>query len=155
VRDSHTHAEDDLPLAAKVEEHPLRLAPEVAARLSESEQAAFFCTLVDAALDAIIAHWTDGSIIWANRGATDLLGYSSQEMMELMPYAWVEPRQLKAAPRRIESLLRDGHLTFVSAVRRKDGEVLRTEVTTRRVDTALGPAVVAVIRELREGDEAL
>ena len=144
------HEEDDLPLAAKVDDHPMRLAPEIAERLSPNEQATFFCTLVDSALDTIIAHRADGTIIWANQGALELLGYEHGELMALPPYGWVAPTQMQSAPRRIEKILRNGQLTFESAVRRKDGELVETEVTTRRVDTALGPVVVAVIRDISE-----
>ena len=144
------HNEDDLPLAAKVDDHPLRLAPEIAERLSAGEQATFFCTLVDSALDAIIAHRADGTIIWANQGASELLGYDLEELMRLKPYEWVAPSQLKSAPRRIETILRNGQLTFESSVQRKNGGLVETEVSTRRVDTALGPVVVAVIRDISE-----
>ncbi len=140
--------EDDLPVSAQVDAHPLRLAPEIAERLSPGEQATFFCTLVDSAIDAIIAHRPDGAIVWANQGAAELLGYSFEEMMALRPYGWVAPRHIRGAPRRIETILRSGQLTFDSAVRRKDGALIETEVSSRRVDTALGPVVIAVIRDV-------
>lgn len=147
--DNTPHAgEDDLPLAASVDDHPLRLAEEIAGRLSEPEQAAFFCTLVDAALDAIVAHRPDGTVVWANQGASELLGYDADELMTLPPYGWVAHRQLEAAPRRIETILRAGHLKFDSEVRRKDGTLVETEVSARRVDTGLGPVIVAVIRDV-------
>lgn len=140
--------EDDLPVSAQVDEHPLRLAPEIAERLSPGEQATFFCTLVDSAIDAIIAHRPDGAIVWANHGASELLGYTFDELMQLPAYGWVAPRQLRRAPRRIETILRSGELTFDSSVRRKDGALIDTEVSSRRVDTALGPVVIAVIRDI-------
>lgn len=148
------HEEDDLPLAAKVDDHPLRLAPEITERLSSGEQATFFCTLVDSAIDAIIAHRPDGSIIWANQGASELLGYSFDELMSLPPYGWVAPSQMRSAPRRIERILRMGRHMFDSSVRRKDGTIVETEVSSRRVDTALGPVVVAVIRDISEWVES-
>ncbi|NTU70688.1 MAG: diguanylate cyclase [Coriobacteriia bacterium] len=146
--------ESDLPEAVSIDEHPLRLAPDIGARLSPAEQATFFCTLVDSAFDAIIAHRPDGTIIWANQGASELLGYDTQEIMALPPYGWVAPRQLRAAPRRIETLLVEGHLMFDSAVRRKDGSLVDTEVSSRRVDTALGPVLIAVIRDISEWVES-
>ena len=148
------HEEDDLPVAASIDEHPMRLAPEIVERLSPHEQAAFFSTLVDSALDAIIAHRPDGHVIWANQGAAELLGYGPDEIMRMQPYGWVAPAHLSTAPTRIETILRDGCLTFESAVQRKDGTTIDTEVTTRRVDTALGPVVVAVIRDIRQWIES-
>ena len=62
------------------------------------------------------------------------------------------PADARSAPRRIETILRSGQLTFDSAVRRKDGALVETEVSSRRVDTALGPVVIAVIRDISELD---
>ena len=148
------HDEDDLPLAASIDSHPMRLAPEIARRLSPHEQAAFFSTLVDSALDAIIAHRPDGHVVWANQGAAELLGYDADEIMRIAPYGWVAPVHLSTAPTRIETILREGHLMFQSAGQRKDGTTIDTEVSARRVDTALGPVVVAVIRDVREWVES-
>jgi len=148
------HDEDDLPTAASIDDHPMRLAPEIAERLSSRERASFFATLVDSALDAIIAHRPDGHIIWANLGASELLGYEDDEIMDIPPYGWVAPVHLATAPMRIETILRVGRMTFESAVRRKDGSFIDTEVSTRRVDTALGPIVVAVIRDIHEWVES-
>ena len=148
------HEEDDLPLVANVELRPARLAAEITERLAPLEQASFFCSLVDSALDAIVAHRPDGTIVWANQGAAELLGYTDDEMLALPPYGWLAPRQLVSAPRRIEKLLRAGQLTFDSGVRCKDGTLIDTEVSTRRVDTALGPIVVAVIRDVSEWIES-
>lgn len=146
--------EDDLPLTAEVDAHPMRLAPDISERLSTGEQATFFCTIVDSAVDAIIAHRLDGTIIWANKGAADLLGYDSEEIMKLPPYGWVAPARMSGAPRRIEEILRTGQLTFGSEVRCKDGSLIETEVSTRRVDTALGPVVVSVIRDVSSWAES-
>jgi diguanylate cyclase (GGDEF)-like protein/PAS domain S-box-containing protein len=146
--------EDEMPTAASIDEHPMRLAPEIAERLSARERASFFATLVDSALDAIIAHRPDGHIIWANLGASELLGYEGDEIMSMPPYGWVAPVHLSTAPTRIETILRVGQMTFDSAVRRKDGTLIDTEVSTRRVDTALGPVVVAVIRDVHEWIES-
>ena len=132
----------------------MNLAADIAGRLSSREQAAFFSMLVDSALDAIIAHRPDGHVIWANQGARELLGYDSDEMMRIAPYGWVAPVHISNAPSRIESILRSGHMTFESAVMRKDGAIVETEVSTRRVDTALGPVVVAVIRDVHQWVES-
>lgn len=130
------------------------LSPDIAEHLSEAERAAFFCSLVDATIDAIIAHRMDGSIIYANRGTSELLGYSPQELLELEPWGWVAPSQVSGAPKRIDALVHEGRLVFQSACRRKDGTTLPTEVTSRRVDTSLGPIVVAVMRDTSDRTQA-
>lgn len=130
------------------------LPREVTEHLDAADQSAFFCMLVDATLDAIIAHRPDGSVVYANKGATDLLGYSPEELLELQPYGWVAPDLMVGAARRIESIIHDGRLTFPSGARRKDGTVVPTEVRSSRVDTALGPIVVAVIRDVSDRRDA-
>jgi len=144
--------EDDLPVSHVAEPptcEPL-LTHEISERLSHAEQSGFFCALVDSALDAIIAHHADGRILYANRGAAELLGYTAEQLIELPPYGWVASDEMAAAPRRIESILHDGRLTFASRARRADGSTLPTEVRSRRVDTSFGPVIVAVIRDVTE-----
>ena len=125
------------------------LPEDIASRLTDEERAGFFYTLVDAAADAIIAHRSDGSVIYANHEAATLLGYdSAEDLMHLPPYAWIAPEQLQTAPRRIERILSDGLLTFESQARKRNGDLLPTEVRTRRIDTPLGPMMIAVIRDI-------
>jgi diguanylate cyclase (GGDEF)-like protein/PAS domain S-box-containing protein len=130
----------------------LPLLPEdIRQLLTVDEQAGFFFTLVDSAADAIIAHRTDGSVIYANAEAASLLGYTDEtELLDIAAYGWVAPVQLSGAPRRLERILRDGATTFESGARRKDGEIIPTEVRSRRVDTPLGPVIVAIIRDITD-----
>lgn len=150
--DTSKRQEDENPISHLSMDARLPLLPEdIRQLLTVDEQAGFFYTLVDAAGDAIIAHRADGSVVYANTEAAKLLGYEhEQELLDITPYGWVAPIELSGAPRRIERLLRDGCLTFESGARRKDGEVIPTEVRSRRVDTALGPIVVAIIRDITD-----
>ena len=148
--DKPLRAEDETPVShlGFVGTQP-ELPADIASRLSAEERASFFFALIDATADAIIAHRPDGSIVYANTAAAQLLGYESVEQMVTMPpYGWVGPAQLQTAPRRIERILNDGIMTFESGARRQDGSVIPTEVRTRRVDTALGPMMIAVIRDI-------
>jgi diguanylate cyclase (GGDEF)-like protein/PAS domain S-box-containing protein len=129
--------------------HP-PLMRDIARSLTGEEQAGFFFTLVDAAADALIVHRPDGTVVYANSEAAHLLGYEQRALLDLAPYAWVAPSQLQTAPRRIERILSDGTLTFESGARRKDGSVIPTEVRSRRVDTPLGPMIVAVVRDISQ-----
>lgn len=150
------HQRDGVPVS-HIEERAIcapRLPAEVTEYLTPAEQTAFFCTLVDSAIDAIIAHRPDGFIVYANQGAADLLGYSADEMMALSPYGWVGPEMMAGGPRRVEAILHEGRLAFHSSAARKDGSILPTEVTSNRVETALGPIIVAVIRDMRDRLEA-
>ncbi len=143
------HKENELPVShLSIEARLPHLPEEIRQSLTIDEQASFFYSLVDAAADAIIAHRPDGSVVYANAEAATLLGYSDEELGSLRPYFWVAPAQLSNAPRRIESILHDGCVTFQSGARCKDDRVIPTEVRSRRVDTPLGPVVVAVIRDI-------
>jgi diguanylate cyclase (GGDEF)-like protein/PAS domain S-box-containing protein len=151
-RDTPAHPEDETPISHLSFDgrHP-GLPADITQRLSLEEQAGFFFTLVDGAADALIAHRPDGSIVYANAEAAHLLGYESeQSLIEMPPYGWVAPQELPGAPRRIERILSDGIMAFESGARRKDGTVIPTEVRTRRIDTPLGPMLVAVIRNISQ-----
>jgi diguanylate cyclase (GGDEF)-like protein/PAS domain S-box-containing protein len=151
-RHPYEHPEDETPVShvSLDARHPT-LPSDIADRLSHDELEGFFFTLVDATADAIIVHRPDGSIVYANAEAARLLGYdTAAELLETPPYSWVGPNQLPSAPRRIERILTDGVLTFESGARRRDGSVIPTEVRVRRVDTPLGPMMVAVIRDVSE-----
>ena len=148
--DTPRREEDETPIShlGLVARRPM-LPEDIASRLTADERAGFFYTLVDAAADAIIAHRPDGSIVYANEEAATLLGYAcAEDLMHLPPYAWIAPEQLQTAPRRIERILSDGMLTFESQARMRDGKLIPTEVRTRRIDTPLGPMMIAVIRDI-------
>ena len=148
--DNRPHPEDETPIShlGLDNRHPT-LPADIVTRLSVEEQAGFFFTLVDAAADAVIAHRPDGCIVYANSEAALLLGYDNEkDLLGMTPYGWIAPAQRESAPRRIERILSDGLMSFESGARRRDGSVIPTEVRTRRVDTALGPMMIAVIRDI-------
>jgi diguanylate cyclase (GGDEF)-like protein/PAS domain S-box-containing protein len=124
------------------------LPPDITGLLSPEEQAGFFYTLVDAAADAILAHRPDGSVVYANTEAVRLLGYSDEKaLLAMEPYGWIAKSQLQSAPRRMERALAEGLVTFEGGARRRDGLEIPTEVRSRRIDTPLGPMLIAVIRD--------
>lgn len=124
------------------------------AELNEEHQLSLLRTLVDSAVDAIIAHEPDGSLVFYNHSACELLGLSRDEMTGLGPYGWIGKNAQQAAPVRLETILHEGHLRFASSVINSDGIVIPTDVTARRVDTEIGPLIVSVIRDVSEKAEA-
>jgi len=145
---------DDMPVASQIDANVPILPSDITERLSPAEQASFFATLVDSAADAIIAHRSDGTVIWFNQGTCDLLGYKRADLAHMKPYGWIAPELMAGSPRRIERILHDGRLTFSSAALRKDGTTIATEVRARRVDTPLGPVIVSVLRDVSDRIEA-
>lgn len=124
------------------------------AGMTAEQQAALLRTLIDSALDAIIAHEPDGSIVFFSRGACELLGYSPEQMQALPPFGWVAPDAMRGGPGRLEAILHDGQLIFESRSVTADGRQIPTEVAASRVDSEFGPLIVAVIRDTTDRIEA-
>lgn len=122
--------------------------------LSAEEELAIVGRLLDATLDTVIAHFPDGTLLYFNQSALDLLGYGPEEMSALPRYGWLGADAIPRAPERVEAILAAGQLTFQSSVERKDGSTVPTEVRVRRMDTQVGPVFVAVIRDITERLEA-
>ena len=68
-------------------------------------------------------------------------------MKDLPPFGWVASDIRTSAPERADDLTRDGRMTFTSAVTRRDGTRVPTQVSVNRVDTSLGPIAITVIRD--------
>lgn len=112
------------------------------------QQVRLLRALVDVIPDAVMAHGPDGELVYWSDGVCALLGYTREEIAKLKPFGWVEPEAMRGAPARLETILHDGNLTFESRAVRKDGTVVPTLVNTRRIDTRMGPLVVAVMRDI-------
>lgn len=106
--------------------------------------------LLDSAADAILAHHPDGSLLYFNQAAHEMLGYTCEQFASLEPYGWIAEEYRQNGPARIATILEDGWLTFESAGLRRDGGHVPTEVRARRVETDRGPAVVSVMRDISE-----
>lgn len=111
-------------------------------------------TLVDSTADAILAHDPSGKIVFYNHSACELLGMDSAQMASIPPFGWIGPESQRGSTQRLETILHEGQLTFPSSLRRGNGEIVPTEVSARRVDTELGPLIVAVIRDVSAREEA-
>lgn len=116
--------------------------------LPADQQIRLLRALLDAVPDAVMAHGPDGDLVFWSDGVCTLLGYTSDEISEMKPFGWVDREAMRGAPGRLETVLHDGNLTYESRVVCKDGTVLPVLVATRRVDTRMGPLIVAVIRNI-------
>jgi diguanylate cyclase (GGDEF)-like protein/PAS domain S-box-containing protein len=124
-------------------------------RLSSEQQLSLMRTLVDSAVDAIVAHEAGGGLVFYSRSTCELLGRTCEQMSELEPYGWVAPESMAGTAERLERIFANGKLVFESSVIRGDGSVIPTEVTSRLVVTEVGPLVISVIRDLTERNDAL
>ncbi len=118
--------------------------------LPAEQQAETWRAVFEALPIPALVHGPDGDLSAFSAGALELLGYSKEEMRALKPFGWVDPAMMRGAAGRLETILYDGILVFESAVVRKDGTTVPTEVHSQRVDTPLGPAILSVIRDVSE-----
>ncbi len=108
-------------------------------------------SVLDALPDAIIV--MDPASLrfcYANRGATELLGYSRDELMRMTPRD-VGPLHAEQAYRDLLAPLPDplSPRTFGTVWRRRDGELVRVEVSLRHVRSEGGEGrLIAVVRDL-------
>lgn len=122
--------------------------------LPAEQQAETWQALFEALPVPALIHGADGDLVAFSQGALDMLGYTRDEMHDLKPFGWVDPNMMRGAAGRLETILYDGLLTFESGIVRKDGSKRPTEVISLRVDTPLGPAILSVIRDVSEREEA-
>jgi len=144
----------DIQLPHLREGHASNSALDLLQDMPEKNQAAVLRMIVDAVSDAIIVHSPQGELLFFNDGACELLGYSREEMLGLVPFGWVAPHMNRGSAGRIERILVGGSLSFQSSVIRKDGSLAPTDVSARRAETAEGPVIVSVIRDMSERAEA-
>ncbi|MFW5734677.1 MAG: PAS domain S-box protein, partial [Oceanidesulfovibrio sp.] len=116
--------------------------------LLRSEQK--FRALFENAADAIYVFDLDGHIFDANRKAYEQLGYTKDELLHMSPWDIDSQEQARNIRERIETIKRDGELTFETRHRRKDGTHIPVEVRAKMVFYAEQDAMLAVVRDLTE-----
>lgn len=103
-------------------------------------------------------HWTDfetGHLIYANRYAAELLGYTQEEMLQL-GVSDIDPNFPAESYRQIrEEIRRLGHLQIETTQRTKDGRDIPVEVNTYfQAGSEGGPArVIAFVTDIRRRKE--
>ncbi len=116
----------------------------------EGQRASILRLIVETISDAVLVHDLDGNLMYFNDSASELLGYSHDEMLELGPFGWVAPQMLANNADRRERLEASGSLSFPSSIIRKDGTIAPTEVSARLAHTTDGAVAVSVIRDITE-----
>ena len=107
-------------------------------------------TIYDSAIDAIFIVRMDGSFIDVNRTSHERLGYTRAEMLAMHLSELDTPEFAERVGARIGLLQQQGHLTFESAHRRKDGSVMPVEINSRIVEYDGGKVIVSVVRDITE-----
>jgi PAS domain S-box-containing protein len=127
-------------------EHLEELVKKGTEELLESEKR--YSILVDEASDGVVIH-QDGKIVFANKKALDLAGYSRKEQIGLPPEKLVteSPEKLKDI---YERRMRGEEITSEVEVRTKTGESIPVETTGSLITYQGRPAVLVIIRDVRQ-----
>lgn len=115
-------------------------------------------TLFDNAGDAIFIHNLTGRFLEVNTVACERLGYTREELLQMVPADINAPESAQGMSDHIERLQHESHAFFESMHVRSDGTVIPVEVNSRIVDYEGGPAVLSIVRDITErkqGKEAL
>jgi two-component system, cell cycle sensor histidine kinase and response regulator CckA len=90
--------------------------------------------LTEQASDAILVGDADTHFLSANARATELLGYSNEEIKTMSIIDLIPPWDRAANPPRFLNLDRGGAITFERLVRCKDGRVITVEMSVTRLE---------------------
>lgn len=116
--------------------------------LLESEKR--YSVLVEEAGDGVII-LQDGKVVFANKKAAEVIGYSRDELKRLPLEKLVDEKYLPLAKKMYERNLRgDVPTTFEVEWRTKNGERIPIEVSGARIYYEGRPAVLRVARDIRE-----
>jgi two-component system, cell cycle sensor histidine kinase and response regulator CckA len=105
-----------------------------------------FRTVFDSAGDALFIHDIEGRLLEVNRTACESLGYSHEELLNVLPL------DLEAADARVSEAERPGTdvRIFETAYSKRDGQPLPVEVSSRPVSFDGQPGVLTVARDITE-----
>lgn len=123
-----------------------RIQAEKALQVSEAR----YRTLFEEAYDAIMICNQEGRILEANQAAARYSGYTCQELKQMHIADLVAPEFRANVPRRIAEIFRTGHDRLRTTHIRKDGSRVPVEVSVRRIEYDGRPALVGIVRDLRE-----
>jgi PAS domain S-box-containing protein len=125
---------------------------EAEAALRESARA--YKLLMDQASDAILVSYPDQPLIEVNQRASDMLGYTKEELLQLHEESSL-PKSLSALPILPDELPERDIVYSERAVRRKDGTIIVTELSARRLDDGRIVTIARDITDRKRAEEAL
>ena len=130
---------------------------DVTERRQAEEKLRFQVRLLDAVGEAMIALDMEGRVLYWNRAAEEMYGWSSEEVMGRKLREVVIPKNLQERAEDIAAQLREGRTwTGEFAVQRKDGTTFLVEGTDTPVFGEDGDfvGVIGVLRDITERKEA-
>jgi len=106
--------------------------------------------LFENAGDAILIHDMKARMLAANPAACELLGYGHTELMSMTIDQVDTPKEAQHASDRITQLMEQGHSTFETVHKCKDGSFIPTDVTARRIIWENKPAMMSICHDITE-----
>jgi PAS domain S-box-containing protein/putative nucleotidyltransferase with HDIG domain len=122
------------------------------AALVESEEK--YSNLFQGSNDAIFVHDLEGNIVDSNKQASDLFGYSQEEIIALKIADLHPPETLDVSRWAFDTVSRDGFVRFEIDFRKKDGSVFPAEVSSSVFEIAGKKVVQGVVRDVTERKRA-
>ena len=110
------------------------------------ESMIFWRNIADLAPDAILGIGFDGRIYYANQSATEIYGYSQEELQGMRVVDLRAPEVRAEWPAILEKAKQAG-ISFCTKNIRKNGEVFPVEVNVRVVDLAGAQVFVSLVRD--------
>jgi len=108
--------------------------------------------LIDQAADAILKCSPKGAIIQANRTASQVLGYSQEELLSSNISSLFSSDTLKQKPLRYDLLKHGFSVIAERNILHKDGTSFPVETNSKNIDD--GGAFLVILRDLRERNES-
>jgi PAS domain S-box-containing protein len=115
-----------------------------------------FRALAENANDGIMIAVGDGLHVYANRRATEIMGYSDSELRQKTIKDLVHPDELEKVAKRYKTIIEGGLFPeqYETVIIRKDGSAVPLEVTSARSVWHGEPADLVIFRDITERKQA-
>ncbi|HOX37977.1 MAG TPA: PAS domain S-box protein [Candidatus Brocadiia bacterium] len=125
-----------------------RMRAEAEAAVRESEHR--FRQIFDYAGDAIVIHDVRGDILEANQHASEILGYSREQLLEMAVQDVIVTEQVGEVERRMREAWERGRVMFESVCIKRDGADAPVEFSSRLIEYRQRPAILTIARDIAD-----
>ena len=136
----------------------LAVGQDITERMRAEERSRLTQFAVDRASDAVFWLGPDARFVYANDAATQLLGYSREELLSMRVPDVCPCHTVEAWPDHWQEIEQRGSFTFKTDLRQKDGQSRAVEITVNLVEfegKKVNCAFVRDVSELRRAKDAL
>ncbi|MFC1856286.1 PAS domain S-box protein, partial [Thermodesulfobacteriota bacterium] len=143
-------SEYDRKMLASLAPH-LALALKNAILYEELHESEFmYRTIVNSTNEAIYFHTLQGEFLEVNDVACEMLGYEKDELLKLRLCDVDTEDTVRKAKVNIRKIKRNGRLVFESEQRRKGGNKIPVEISSRTIEYKGKPAILSIVRDITE-----